>query len=285
MSKLLENSSSDPRPTKARVGLLHELDNTSYRLPQLVTNNNLQVPLKQKNLNQKIKLPQSKSTPLLQAFSNKHTNFEIWASSIKSSHKAIKNHQKPEKLKLPIQNIYNLTQLSSTPNTSSQNNNNHMFITITCDEDSQQNDKIHSPQNKNTKKCEIKETMGLYEEKLDVKSMTSEEKDQEILRMRKEVDCMKGLYKKFEEIYFNDTCALKSKLEKRTINCRAMEGQYKKAVAQINLLKDRYKKSLEIISSNQQRYTKEISELQKKVKDDTDVERNDEGKVEADEVL
>ncbi|OMJ94130.1 hypothetical protein SteCoe_2765 [Stentor coeruleus] len=284
MNKQLENFSSDPKFTKSKASFLQGSDSTSYRLPQLITNNSLQVPLKQlkhSNLNQKIKLPQSKSTPLLQTSSNKHINFEKWASSIKFSHKAIKNSQKLENPKLPIQNVYNLKQLSSSSNTSSQNNDNHIFITITCEENSQKNDEIHSPNN-NTKKCEIKESINPEEENLEFKNMTTEEKDQEILKMRKEIDCMKGLYKKFEEIYCNDTCSLKSKLEKRTIKYKAMEKQYRKAISQINLLKDRYKKSLEIISSNQQRYIKEISELQKKFKDDE--EKNGE-KVRIDEIL
>ncbi|OMJ74731.1 hypothetical protein SteCoe_26276 [Stentor coeruleus] len=157
-----------------------------------------------------------------------------------------------------------------------------MFITITCEDDNKKNDKVCSQDNNTPKKCQIKESKNLDDEKIDIKNMTSEEKDQEILRMRKEIDCMKGIYKKFEEIYCNDTSSLKNKLEKRTIKCRVMERQYRKATIQINLLKDRYKKSLEIISGNQQRYTKEISEFQKRFKD---IEGNNEENIGIDEIL
>lgn len=269
MSKLLMSTDSDTKASYSKNTSANTVYCSSNKLSQLSSSNSLQIPLRNtgildiKQMHRLSKFNQVQGTPTIHNSPRKYSSFEKWSNFIESSHKALKELKGSEILKTldkkdcVTYEINNPLIIPSKEKTKS--------ITLINDIETR-NERLSLPSiNRETAKNEITENFNIKEIMKGDKDIN--EKNDELIEVKKEVESLKKIYTKFEEIYCFEKQSLEKKLEESAVKCKVIEDEYKKALVQIKILNDKYKQSLEVISNNQQRYYKEISRLQEKVKD------------------
>ncbi|OMJ81930.1 hypothetical protein SteCoe_17521 [Stentor coeruleus] len=268
MNKLLISANTNTKASVIKASSINDIHLSSRRLSQLSSSNSLQVPLKitgildTKQILKSSKFNQGQSTPVIHKSCRKYSNFEKWSDSIKSSHKALKELKRSEIVELQDKKDCVTYEINNSPSIKSKEKINP--ITITNNIENKTERLLLPSLSKETVKNEISED-------LNIKKNLKEDKDIELLNVKKEVESLKKIYKQFEEIYCFEKYSLEKKLQESTMKCKIIEDEYKKALTQIKILNDRYKQSLEVISSNQQKYKKEVDRIQEKVIDVYDI--------------
>ncbi|OMJ81130.1 hypothetical protein SteCoe_18496 [Stentor coeruleus] len=273
MSKQLRNLSSEIKTSKSYTGKFNPIKYPSFVLPQLKNTESIQGSLRQFLLPESTKtlrIPQSRSeqgSPRYEDIITKHCTFDNWSHSVKTSYKAMRIYEKVDELDIQKQySVITSESLNSTP-IPTKDRDKFKKIVITDEVNDKLVEVVTLPLNQETAKLEKLETLSLEDSRKQNKARSDAEKDKEIEKLKKELQGLKKIYKKFEEIYCNDTHCLKRKLESRKIKYKKLESEYSKALRKIELLNEKYKNSLEVINNYQLKHNEEVNLLQDKIKE------------------
>lgn len=273
MSKQLRNLSSELKSSNSYTRKFKPIKYPSFVLPQLKSTESIQGPLRQFLLPESTKtlrVPHSRSeqgSPRYEDIISKHCTFDNWSHSVKTSYKEMRVHEKPDKL--DIQKQYGgitSESLTSTP-TPAKDRDKFKKIVITDEVNDRLVEVVTLPLNQETAKLEKLETLSLEDSHKQEKARSEIDKDNEINKLKKELQSLKKIYKKFEEIYCNDTHCLKRKLESKKSKYKKLESDYSKALRKIEVLNEKYQNSLEVINNYQLKHNEEVNLLQDKIKE------------------